>query len=199
MADILLGARDVAIERGYRCLLKGLNLDVEQGQLVQLAGANGVGKTSLLRALAGLGRFGVTGHISRPQALLYLGHLPSTKPTLTPVENLRWHPSGRVAEDDQAIVAALAAVSLTGYEDTPIHHLSAGQQRRVALARLWLSTEPLWLLDEPFTAIDVLGAALLEARLVEHADQGGAVVFTSHQPNRFGDRLQVLDLTQYAA
>ena len=199
MSEFLVCARDVAIERGYRCVLTGVNFTLQRGQILQLAGANGAGKTSLLRALAGLGRLGVTGEIERPESLLYLGHLPSTKPTLTPLENLRWHPSGQVANDDDAIVAALAAVSLAGYEETPIHHLSAGQQRRVALARLWLSDEPLWLLDEPFTAIDMLGAALLEARLVGHIDQGGGIIFTSHQPNRFGDRLRVLELSQYAA
>ncbi len=199
MSETLLCAQGVSIERGYRRLLADVSFTVQGGQLVQLAGANGVGKTSLLRALAGLGRFGVTGDINRPEALLYLGHLPSTKPTLTPLENLRWHPSGRVAKGDAAIIAALAAVALTGSEETPIHYLSAGQQRRVALARLWLSDEPLWLLDEPFTAIDALGAALLEARFVEHVDQGGAVIFTSHQPNRFGERLRVLELGQYAA
>lgn len=195
----LLSASGVSLERGYRPLLQGVDFHVYSGELWQLAGANGVGKTSFLRALAGLAASGVEGDIHRSAPLLFQGHLPGLKPLLSPLENLRWHPSGTIADDVDAIMAALAAVGLAGYEDTPVHNLSAGQQRRVGLARLWLSVEPLWLLDEPFTAIDVDGASLLEQQLLRHCDSGGAVIFTSHQPNRMAERLQVLDLVSYAA
>ncbi len=194
----LLTVVDVAIERGYRRLLQGIGLSVATGELWQLVGANGLGKTSFLRALAGLSRLGVEGDINHAGPFLYQGHMPGLKPLLTPLENLRWHPSGIVDADENQLCEALAAVGLAGYEETPVHNLSAGQQRRVGLARLWSTAAPLWLLDEPFTAIDVAGAELLEQRMVEHVDEGGAVVFTSHQPNRFAGRLKVLDLADYA-
>lgn len=195
----LLSVRNVAIERGYRRLLEGIDLDVTRGDLWQLAGANGLGKTSFLRALAGLSRLGVEGMIEHAGTFLYQGHMPGLKPLLTPLENLRWHPSGIVETCDARLFEALAAVGLAGYEETPVHNLSAGQQRRVGLARLWATSATLWLLDEPFTAIDVKGADLLEQRMLEHIDNKGAVIFTSHQPNRFAGRLQVLDLADYAA
>lgn len=195
----LLTAQSVALERGYRLLLQGVDFTVAPGELWQMAGPNGIGKTSFLRALAGLSKVGVSGSIQREASFLYQGHLPGLKPLLSPIENLSWHPSGLIAESKLALRQALDQVGLFGYEDTPVLNLSAGQQRRVALARLWLSDAKLWLLDEPFTAIDMLGAELLEARLLAHVEQGGAVVFTSHQPNRFAERLRVLDLSQYAA
>lgn len=198
MTEPLLSAQDVAVERGERRLLQNLAMHVHPGELLQLSGANGLGKTSLLRGLAGLARFGVSGQIDVRVPLLYLGHLAATKPLLTPLENLRWHPSGRLSADDDAISAALAEVGLTGYEESPLINLSAGQQRRVALARLWLAEEPLWLLDEPFTAVDTHGVALLEQQLLRHVDAGGAVVFTSHQPNRFGERVRVIALESFA-
>lgn len=197
-ARTLLTVADVAIERGYRRLLQGIGLSVAAGELWQLVGANGLGKTSFLRALAGLSRLGVEGDINHAGQFLYQGHMPGLKLLLTPLENLRWHPSGIVDADENQLCQALAAVGLAGYEETPVHNLSAGQQRRVGLARLWSTAAPLWLLDEPFTAIDVAGAELLEQRMVEHVDEGGAVVFTSHQPNRFAGRLKVLDLADYA-
>lgn len=198
MSEILLKADRVSVQRGYRELLAGLSFSVGSGELWQLVGENGAGKTSLLRGLAGLAKFGIEGEIERPQSLLYLGHAPATKPLLSAADNLRWHPAGDTEVDLDDIYAALAAVGLAGFEERLVRTLSAGQQRRVALARLWLSQTKLWLLDEPFTAIDVRGATLLEERLMAHAEKGGAIIFTSHQPNRFGERLKILDLSQYA-
>jgi heme exporter protein A len=178
----LLSASGLALERGGRQLFRGLSVAVRPGQLVQVEGANGAGKTSLLRILAGLSRHGFDGRVTRSAPLLFLGHQPAVKGLLTARENLRWHPAGEGSHDDAAIEAALAAVGLYGYEDVPAHSLSAGQHRRVSLARLYLSTSPLWLLDEPFTAIDRDGVAALQALFVSHAERGGAVLFTSHQP-----------------
>ena len=103
------------------------------------------------------------------------------KALLTPRENLAWHVSGDGVYTDTQIESALARVGLYGYEDVPSHTLSAGQHRRVNLARLFLSNAPLWLLDEPFTAIDKEGVDELQALLAAHIDRGGAVVMTSHQ------------------
>ena len=195
---MLLQATQVAIERGDRGLLSDVDLSVSAGEIWQLVGANGVGKTSLLRGLAGVARLGVTGEIRHAGAFLYLGHASALKSSLSPVDNLRWHPASDVTASVSRICEALAAVNLAGYEYRPVGSLSAGQQRRVALARLLLSDAPLWLLDEPFTALDVAGCEWLEACVRGHVNAGGATVFTSHQPSRFGPLQQDLDLGRYA-
>lgn len=195
----LLIATDVAIERGDRPLLRDLSLRIEAGQLWQLIGPNGVGKSSLIRALAGLARLGVGGDIQRNVAALYIGHSSALKRALTPVDNLRCHPACDVTVGDEQIAMALRSVSLTGYESVPVGALSAGQQRRVALARLLLSEARLWLLDEPFTALDAAGCEWLERHIAEHVQTGGAVLFTSHQQSRFGALQHTLDLDQYAS
>jgi len=178
----LLAAEALGLERGGRILFEGLSFSVCGGQLVQVEGANGAGKTSLLRILAGLSRYGYSGRVDCCAALLYLGHQSAVKGLLTPRENLAWHIAGEGSYDDVAIEDALERVGLYGYENVPSHALSAGQHRRVNLARLYLSRAPLWLLDEPFTAIDRDGVAELEALLVRHVEAGNAVVLTSHQP-----------------
>ena len=195
---MLLEVTQVAIERGDRRLLSDVDLSVSGGEIWQLVGANGVGKTSLLRGLAGVARLGVTGEIRHAGAFLYLGHASALKSSLSPVDNLRWHPASDVTASVSRICEALAAVNLAGYEYRPVGSLSAGQQRRVALARLLLSDAPLWLLDEPFTALDVAGCEWLEACVHRHVNAGGATVFTSHQPSRFGPLQQDLDLGRYA-
>lgn len=148
---------------------------------MQVEGPNGAGKTSLIRILAGLSRYGFGGRVTRSAAMLYLGHHSAVKALLTPRENLAWHVSGENQFSDADIEQALARVGLYGYEDVPSHALSAGQHRRVNLARLYLSDSPLWLLDEPYTAIDAVGVGELEALFAAHAGNGGAVLLTSHQ------------------
>lgn len=182
MGEPLLAVEGLALERGGRELLSDFSLRVHSGELVLIEGENGSGKTSLLRVLAGLSRYGHSGDIRhRADSLLYLGHKPGLKGLLTPRENLGWYCSSQ-GRDGAAIESALAAVDLVGFEDVHCHSLSAGQQRRVNLARLYLSPAPLWLLDEPFTAIDRAGVAALVRRLVEQVESGGAVIMTSHQP-----------------
>ncbi|MEE4146909.1 MAG: cytochrome c biogenesis heme-transporting ATPase CcmA [Halieaceae bacterium] len=190
----LLAVRDLCLERGGRELFRDLSFDVLPGQLLQVDGPNGAGKTSLLRILAGLSRYGFSGRLERHCPLLYLGHQSAVKALLTPRENLAWHVAGESAYSDRQIEDALARVGLYGYEDVPSHALSAGQHRRVNLARLYLSHRPLWLLDEPFTAIDKGGVAELEELLVEHVERGGAVVLTSHQPLRVAYQVTMLSL-----
>ena len=177
----MLEARALSLVRGERELFAGLDLTLLAGEVLQIEGENGAGKTSLLRLLAGLSRHGHEGEVRRLAPLLYVGHLSAVKELLTPRENLAWHVDGLGQYSDDEVCAALAQVGLCGYEDVPSHQLSAGQHRRVNLARLHLSRQPLWLLDEPFTAIDRDGVAALEQLFISHARKGGAMILTSHQ------------------
>ncbi len=192
----LLEAHDLTLERGGRRLFADLSFAVLPGHLLQVEGANGAGKTSLIRILAGLSRYGFQGSVSRHGPLLYLGHQAGVKGLLTPRENLAWHVGGEGDHSSAQVDAALARVGLFGYEDVPSHALSAGQHRRVNLARLYLSDSPLWLLDEPFTAIDRAGVVELEALLVSHVERGGAVVMTSHQPLQVTYEVRFLNLIE---
>lgn len=172
-------------------LFEGLDLRLEAGQMLQVSGPNGSGKTSLLRLLAGLMQPS-TGAIrwqGRPlneqraevsRNLLWLGHAAGIKGLLTAEENLAWLCALHQPAERAAIWQALEAVGLHGFEDVPCHTLSAGQQRRVGLARLYLPAPPLWILDEPFTALDKAAVAQLEAHLAAHCEQGGLVVLTTH-------------------
>jgi heme exporter protein A len=132
--------------------------------------------------------------------LLWIGHAAGIKGLLTAEENLSWLCALHQPAEREAIWQALANVGLRGFEDVPCHTLSAGQQRRVALARLYLAPPPLWVLDEPFTALDKLGVAQLEAHLTQHCEAGGLVVLTTHHslaqtPSGYRE----LDLGQRAA
>jgi heme exporter protein A len=187
--SFMLNVINLSCIRDERTLFHGLSFHVHPGDIVQIEGPNGAGKTSLLRLLAGLSRAeeGEVMWQSQPirqqreiwhQNLLYLGHHPGVKSVLSPLENLHfWHGN----HDEEAIFEALEQVNLLGYEEVPVAQLSAGQQRRVALARLWLSPAKVWILDEPLTAIDKGGVEKLMARFAEHADNGGAVILTTHQ------------------
>ena len=193
-AGPLLQARSLGLVRGGRQLFSELSFDVRAGQLLQVEGANGAGKTSLLRVLAGLSRYGYSGSVECRAPLLYLGHHSAVKGLLTPRENLAWHPGGATLASVAQIDEALSRVGLNGYEGVPSHTLSAGQHRRVNLARLYLTDAPLWLLDELFTAIDRQGVAALEGLLEVHVANGGAVVITSHQALGVTCRVERLDL-----
>lgn len=197
MTEPLLMASELSVQKGVRALLSNVSLTVNQGDVWQLAGGNGVGKTSLLRAFARLARIEVFGRLERCEDVLYSGHSAALKGALTPRQNLMTHPSGLNAPSDLAIDTALEAVGVLSHADVQTARLSAGQKRRVALARLFLPSPRLWLLDEPFTALDVQGVNVLEARFLEHARSGGAVVFTSHQSAALGDELKVLNLEHY--
>ncbi len=190
----LLQAESLSLERAGRQLFSDLSFRICGGQLVQLEGANGAGKTSLIRILAGLSRYGFEGGVQRLAPMLYLGHQPAVKALLTPRENLAWHTSGSADPGVARIDEALEKVGLYGYEDVPSHALSAGQHRRVNLARLYLAEQPLWLLDEPFTAIDKGGVKELESLFQRHVESGGAVLVTSHQSLQVQCPLYRLDL-----
>ena len=208
LSSPLLELRNLSCERDERTLFSALNAMFYAGQVVQVLGPNGSGKTTLLRLLAGVNRdyHGDIMWRGKPlinmawefaNDLLYLGHLPGVKKSLTPLENLHWYAALQGAVDDGELLAALAQVKLAGYEDTPCYQLSAGQLRRVALARLAFSKATLWILDEPFTALDKSGVAQLESQLAAHAQAGGLALITSHQDIHF-PQLQILDLQDYA-
>ncbi len=203
----MLEAHNLSCIRDDHALFAHLSLTLSAGELLQVEGANGAGKTSLLRILAGLSQpeRGQVCWQGQPigrcrdryqSSLLYLGHKPGIKAGLTPLENLAF--LHQVPE--AALWQALACVGLAGYEDLPAGQLSAGQQRRVALARLWLSRASLWILDEPFTALDQAGSTALLARLCAHAEGGGLLLLTSHQPLDLpAKRLRRLALTRRLA
>jgi heme exporter protein A len=189
--------------RDERVLFSDLNFTVGDGELVQVEGPNGSGKTTLLRIIAGLGRSdaGVVNWNGLDicearedfyQDLLFLGHQTGVKRELTVLENLQFFQSmfpctkGLLTGDapvtgNNAIFDALALVGLAGREDVLAGQLSAGQQRRVALARLWLSDHKLWILDEPLTAIDKQGVQVLERLFLAHVARNGMVLLTTHQ------------------
>lgn len=195
MADSArLEAIGISVERGGRQLFSDLDFVLLPGEIVHLQGENGAGKSSLLRVLAGLSKFGFEGTLHRTDTPLYLGHASAVKSDLSPRENLRWHPSGELFDNADAVDEALREVGLLGYEDVPSRNLSAGQQRRIDLARLYLSSRALWLLDEPFTAIDVSGVEKLLAHMASHIAKGGSILLTSHQSLAGVDELKILDL-----
>lgn len=189
----LLQTVDLCCERDGRSFVKQLNLTIEAGSIYQVEGPNGSGKTTLLRVLCGISSRYSGEILWRGKAinkarenylaeLLYIGHRAGVKAALTPRENLDWHRAINNGGEDakQTIMLALERVGLYGYEDMPCFTLSAGQQRRVGLARLFLGEPSLWILDEPFTAIDKQGVAELEGWIEHYAQQGGSVILTTH-------------------
>ncbi|MBY6198788.1 cytochrome c biogenesis heme-transporting ATPase CcmA [Vibrio hangzhouensis] len=179
--------------RDERVLFENLSFSLQLGDLVQIEGRNGTGKTTLMRIVAGLGDKeegdikwnGEKIESNREeyhQSLLFLGHQTGVKRDLTAFENLKFYQSIHAPDtSEEQIFSALTQVGLAGREDVPVAQLSAGQQRRVALARLWLSEQPLWILDEPLTAIDKQGVKVLENLFLSHAEKGGIVLLTTHQ------------------
>lgn len=189
----MLEARNLSCQRGDRVLFSGLNLTLSPGELLQVAGPNGSGKTSLLKILCGIsspieGEILWQGKNTRKQGepfrenLLYLGHHNAVKEDLSALENLQIAATlaGEPLTEEQAL-DALDRIGLLGREYLPAKVLSQGQKRRVTLARLLVSRAPLWILDEPLTALDVKAIDLIQSRLAEHLAAQGMVVLTTHQ------------------
>jgi heme exporter protein A len=204
---IILECRDIAFERDDEPLFEGVSFSVSPGDILQVTGANGSGKTTLMRLLATVltasagdihwrGK-SVSRRLPAYRAdMLYLGHQPGIKSGLTPRENLQWLVS--LSGAATGIDAALAEVGLADYADVPCHTLSAGQLRRVALARLLTGGASLWLLDEPLTAIDRDGIDTVQTLMARHVAGGGAIVVTTHQDLALTG-VRRLEMARYAA
>ncbi len=189
----MLTASNLSCTRGERSLFTGVEVAVEPGQWLHVRGANGCGKTSLLRLLAGLSQPAegeirwdgkAISHDSEAfrSDLLFLGHHAAVKDELTALENLQLASELDGAKLPRAeAVDALRRFGLQGREDLPVRVLSAGQKRRVLLARLVTRKARLWILDEPFTALDTRAVQLLGTLIGEHVGDGGMAVVTSHQ------------------
>ncbi len=194
-AGLLLRAAPITCVRERRTIVALDELALAAGDLVELRGANGSGKTTLLRALAGL--FPCEGAVDRSAKLAFVGHRNGNSGLLTALENLRWHQSlSGEPEDTGQALDALDRVGLLRSANKPVHHLSQGQQRRLALARLVLCDARVWLLDEPHAALDAAGQMLMDELLVAHAGEGGAALVSSHAP--LGIATRVIDLSTAA-
>jgi heme exporter protein A len=185
-----LEALNLACIRDDRLLFENLSFSIEAGQAIILEGRNGTGKTTLLRMLCGLrrpdaGEIHWQGESIERNAvdfyrhMAFVGHADGVKRELTAIENLRLLQT-LCGKGNMSIHAALATVKLVGFEDVPVHYLSAGQRRRAALARLLVTDARLWVLDEPFTSLDRDGIRLVEELMDRHLADGGSMVMTSH-------------------
>lgn len=189
----MLDVSDLECRRGDRTLFSALSFAVEPGTLLHVRGRNGSGKTTLLRALCGLlmpetGQIRWNGEEIRRLAddyhrdMLYFGHLNGIKQDLSGIENLRVAATLDGDRPEEAeLWEALEQMGLKGFEDLPTKVLSQGQKKRVALARLLLSQAPLWILDEPFTALDTDAVDLLQMLIARHVADEGMVILTTHQ------------------
>jgi heme exporter protein A len=208
---VSLSVQELQCSRGDLCLFQGLSFELQPGQLIWLEGRNGSGKTTLLRTLCGLflADHGDILWQKQPirqipdefyRQLFYLGHQNALKLDLNPIENLTVlsRLAGQAVSESQ-LEAALAKMGLAGYEDVPVRKLSQGQKRRVALSRLLISDAPLWVLDEPFVALDVAAVELLQSIIVQHVQDGGMVILTTHQAVPLPEeQMQRLSLDRYA-
>ena len=190
----MLEVSNLACSRGDHRLFSGLNFNLHFGQIMQVQGVNGSGKTSLLRTLCGFlmpdeGVVAWRGSSIRDleeeyyAEMLYLGHLNAIKDELNALENLLISAGlSGVELGEKEALSALRRMGLSGREMLPTKVLSQGQRRRVALARLLVSDAKLWILDEPLTALDVGAVALIQELIAEHLAKQGMVIFTTHQP-----------------
>ena len=189
--DALLEIRDLAFGRDEEPLFQDLHFGLAAGQLLLIEGDNGSGKTTLLRLLCGLlepwsGEIRWRGNDIRIcyadylAALSYVGHANGVKHGLTPLENLAVARDLAAVDGDPDLPAILRRLGLHRHADTPVQVLSAGQRRRLALARLLFGGKPLWILDEPLTSLDAAGRELIKSLFRDHLAQGGGIIMTSH-------------------
>ena len=188
----LLTLDDVTIERGGLPLASSLALTLSKGQAIVLRGPNGSGKTTLLRTIAGLQPVARGTITARPDSIAYGAHADGLKSTLSVAENLTFWARVHGA---RAIEDALAAFDLTGLKDRPAGALSAGQKRRLGLARLLVTGRPIWALDEPTVSLDTASVTLFAAAVSAHLNRGGAALIATHID--LGLDAQVLEMTDF--
>ncbi len=185
----LLAARGLAFARNEQPVFGPLDFVVDAGEALLVQGDNGAGKTTLLRVLAGLlradgGDVDIDGApataVLRSRAMAYMGHLGALKADLTTLDNLHFFTGLHGRRRGQMPGNALTIVGLAGFEDTPVRQLSAGQRKRLSLARLWLAPAPLWLLDEPYANLDLDGINLVNRMIQAHLREGGGALLTTH-------------------
>ena len=188
-APPLIAVRGLRFARNEQPVFGPLDFTVDAGEALLVQGDNGAGKTTLLRVLAGLlradgGEIDIDGQPARAslraRAIAYLGHLPALKADLSTLENLHFLCGLHGRRRGQMPGNALRIVGLAGFEDTLARQLSAGQKKRLSLARLWLSPAPLWLLDEPYANLDLEGINLVNRMVQAHLRDGGAALLTTH-------------------
>ena len=181
---------DLTCQRGYNELFSNISFELNSGEILKISGANGSGKTSLLKILAGLnsaesGRLSINknevGSYEYQSEILYLGHLPALSPELNCIENLDYLGQLNNISSNQALDEALINVGLKNFEYEYVSNLSAGQKRRVVLSALFITQAKVWLLDEPFTALDTDGINVIETQITKHCDNGGICILTTHQ------------------
>jgi len=185
----LLAVHGLSFARNDVPVFGPLDFGVAAGEALLVQGGNGAGKTTLLRVLASLlradtGDVAIRGELTTPatraSTLAYLGHLPALKADLTALENLDFLCGLHGRRGSQSPEGAMAVVGLAGYEDTLARQLSAGQKKRLSLARLWLSPAPLWLMDEPYANLDLGGIELVNRMVQSQLRDGGAALVTTH-------------------
>lgn len=189
----MLKVNNLQCDRGDRALFTGISFELQKHQLMRIEGLNGSGKTTLLRTLCGLfepeeGEILWDGTSIKKQDdsyrknLFYLGHQNAIKMDLSVLENLRFNcKMAGESPSDEELLNALNTIGLFAYEDIPTRQLSQGQKRRVSLARLLVTGTSLWILDEPFVALDMAAVELLQKIIADHVNNGGMVILTTHQ------------------
>jgi len=206
----MLEIQSLECVRDDRLLFSDLNFTLAEAEVLQIEGANGCGKTSLLRIICGL-RLAEAGQVlwcGEPVSsnrenyyagMVYIGHLPCIKGDLTVLENVRSLLDTRSLTVTNTIIEeALDKVGLASYEDVPGKALSSGQRRRILLAFIELAQAKLWILDEPLTALDVQGVDLMESMIIEHQQAGGSVIFTTHHGMQLGCDMRSVQLGSHS-
>ncbi|RRH75816.1 heme ABC exporter ATP-binding protein CcmA [Falsigemmobacter faecalis] len=193
----MLSLSNLTVARGGIAVLEGVSLSLGAGEALVLRGPNGLGKTTLLRTIAGL-QPAMAGEIhADPESLVYASHADGLKPTLTVQENLTFWASV-FGQGQAAVTAALRAMDLEKLTDRPAQNLSAGQKRRLGLARLLVTGRPVWLLDEPTVSLDAASVGLFAAMVKRHLASGGAAVLATHIDLGL-ETATVLDLSPFRA